>query len=57
MQRLIKGLPGKSEHAAKFAELLGEVVAADTRHNLKVRVEAEYGACQGKKDLATRPRS
>ncbi len=44
----------EAEHAAKFAELLGEVVAADTRHNLKVRVEAEYGACQGKKDLATR---
>lgn len=44
----------EAEHAAKFAELLGEVVTADTRHNLKVRVEAEYGACQGKKDLATK---
>ncbi len=44
----------EAEHAAKFAELLGEVVAADTRANLKARVEAEHGACKGKKDLATR---
>lgn len=44
----------EAEHAAKFAEMLGEVLIADTRENLKVRVEAEYGACQGKKDLATR---
>ena len=43
----------EAEHAAKFAELLGEVVEADTKKNLQVRVEAEYGACQGKKDLAT----
>lgn len=44
----------EAEHAAKFAELLGEVVNADTRKNLQLRVEAEFGACQGKKDLATR---
>ena len=44
----------EAEHAAKFAELLGEVVDADTKTNLTVRVSAEYGACQGKKDLATR---
>lgn len=44
----------EAEHAAKFAELLGEVVAADTRTNLQMRVEAEHGACKGKKDLATR---
>ena len=43
----------EAEHAAKFAELLGQVVAADTKANLKVRVDAEHGACQGKKDLAT----
>lgn len=47
----------EAEHAAKFAELLGELVEADTRKNLKVRVEAEYGACQGKKDLASRAKS
>jgi rubrerythrin len=43
----------EAEHASKFAELLGEVVAADTKKNLQMRVEAEFGACQGKKDLAT----
>ncbi len=43
----------EAEHAAKFAELLGEVVHADTKKNLQLRVEAEYGATQGKKDLAT----
>ncbi|WP_315115920.1 NADH peroxidase [uncultured Clostridium sp.] len=43
----------EAEHAAKFAELLGEVVWADTKKNLEARVEAEHGACQGKKDLAT----
>lgn len=44
----------EAEHAAKFAELLGEVVHADTKKNLELRVEAEFGACQGKKNLATR---
>ena len=44
----------EAEHASKFAEMLGEVLVADTKENLKARVEAEYGACQGKKDLATR---
>lgn len=43
----------EAEHAAKFAELLGEVVEGDTRKNLQMRVDAENGACQGKKDLAT----
>ncbi len=43
----------EAEHAAKFAELLGEVVSADTKKNLQLRVDAEYGATQGKKDLAT----
>ncbi|SHJ97448.1 NADH peroxidase [Propionispora hippei] len=42
----------EAEHAAKFAELLGEVVASDTKANLSARVEAEYGACEGKKKLA-----
>ncbi|AUS98607.1 reverse rubrerythrin [Clostridium thermosuccinogenes] len=44
----------EAEHAAKFAELLGEVVYPDTKKNLELRVEAEFGATQGKKDLATR---
>lgn len=44
----------EADHAARFAELLGEVVFADTKKNLQLRVEAEFGACQGKKDIATR---
>ena len=44
----------EAEHAAKFAELLGEVVFADTKKNLELRVAAENGACEGKKKLATR---
>lgn len=43
----------ESEHASKFAELLGEVVKPNTKENLKARVEAEYGACDGKKKLAS----
>ena len=43
----------EAEHAAKFAEILGEVVVPCTKSNLSARVEAEYGACEGKKKLAT----
>ncbi len=42
----------EAEHAAKFAELLGEVLTADTRKNLEMRANAENGACKGKKELA-----
>ncbi len=44
----------EAEHAAKFAELLGEVVVPCTKTNLKMRVEAEHGACAGKLDIAKR---
>ena len=44
----------EAEHAAKFAELLGEVVFADTKKNLTLRVEAEFGATAGKKKLAAK---
>ncbi|MEG1028105.1 MAG: NADH peroxidase [Oscillospiraceae bacterium] len=44
----------EAEHAAKFAELLGDVVTDSTKKNLEMRVAAEHGACQGKKDLATK---
>lgn len=44
----------EAEHASKFAELLGEVVVADTKANLKARVEAEFGACNGKLQIAKR---
>ena len=43
----------EAEHAAKFAELLGEVVYPDTKKNLQLRVDAEHGATAGKKELAT----
>ena len=47
----------EAEHAAKFAELLGEDLEpnmkATTKDNLKWRVDCEYGATQGKFDLAS----
>lgn len=43
----------EADHAARFAEMLGEVVSADSKTNLKLRVDAEYGATAGKNDLAT----
>ena len=44
----------EAEHAAKFAELLGEVVDVSTKKNLEMRVTAEHGATQGKKDIAVK---
>jgi rubrerythrin len=44
----------EAEHAAKFAELLGEVVTDSTKKNLEMRIEAEHGACAGKTDIARR---
>ena len=42
----------EAEHAAKFADLLGEIVW-DTKTNVKKRMEAEAGACEDKKRIAT----
>ena len=42
----------EAEHAAKFAELLGEVVTDSTKKNLEMRVEAENGATAGKMSIA-----
>ena len=47
----------EAEHAAKFAELLGEVVTASTKKNLELRVDAENGATAGKFDLAKRAKA
>ena len=47
----------EAEHAAKFAELLGEVVTASTKKNLEMRVAAENGATEGKFDLAKRAKA
>lgn len=47
----------EAEHAAKFAELLGEVVTDSTKKNLEMRVDAENGATAGKTDLAKRAKA
>ena len=47
----------EAEHAAKFAELLGEVVTPSTKKNLEMRVAAENGATAGKFDLAKRAKA
>ena len=44
----------EAEHAAKFAELLGEVVTPSTKKNLELRAAAEAGACEGKLAIAKR---
>ncbi len=41
-------------HAAHFAELLGEVLTDSTKKNLEMRADAEYGATQGRVDLAVK---
>ena len=47
----------EEEHAAKFAEILGEVVTPSTKKNLEMRVDAEAGATAGKLDLAKRAKA
>ncbi|MCL2444252.1 MAG: NADH peroxidase [Treponema sp.] len=44
----------EADHAALFAELLGEVITDSTKKNLELRAEAEHGACAGKTDIAKR---
>ena len=47
----------EAEHAAKFAELLGEVVTDSTKKNLQLRVDAEFGATEGKLALAKKAKA
>jgi len=47
----------EAEHAAKFAELLGEVLTDSTEKNLAMRVEAEFGATEGKFELAKKAKA
>ena len=47
----------EAEHAAKFAELLGELITDSTKKNLEMRIEAEFGATAGKFDLAKRAKA
>ena len=42
----------EADHAARFAELLGEVITDSTKKNLEMRIDAEHGACAGKTDIA-----
>ena len=42
----------EADHASRYAEMLGEVVSASTKENLRVRAEAENGATNGKTALA-----
>ncbi len=47
----------EAEHAAKFAEMLGEVVSPSTKENLTKRAAAEHGATEGKLDLAKKAKA
>lgn len=47
----------EAEHAAKFAEMLGEVVSASTKENLTMRASAEHGATDGKLELAKKAKA
>ena len=47
----------EAEHAAKFAELLGEVITDSTKKNLQMRVDAENGATAGKTELAKKAKA
>ncbi len=47
----------EAEHAAKFAELLGEIITDSTKKNLELRIDAENGATAGKFDLAKRAKA
>ena len=44
----------EAEHAAKFAEMLGEVVAPDTKANIEKMLAGENGACASKLEIAKR---
>ena len=44
----------EAEHAARYAEMLGEVLDVSTKKNLEARMMAEHGATAGKKKIATK---
>ena len=47
----------EAEHAAKFAELVGDVLTDSTKKNLQMRVDAENGATKGKFELAKKAKA
>jgi len=44
----------EAAHAAKYAELLGESVFADTKRNLQIRANAQFSSCENKKRFANK---
>ena len=42
----------EAEHAARFAEMLGELVTSSTEENIKKMLNGENGACHGKMAIA-----
>lgn len=44
----------EAEHAARFQEMLGDLVSNSTKENLEKMLAGENGACKGKKEIATR---
>ena len=44
----------EAEHAARFGEMLGELVTDSTKANLEKMLAGENGACKSKKEIATR---
>ncbi len=47
----------EADHAARFAEMLGEVLTDSSKKNLEMRVAAERGACEGKFELAKKAKA
>lgn len=47
----------EAEHAARFQELLGDLVTSSTEENLKKMLHGENGACHGKKAMATKAKA
>ena len=47
----------EAEHAAKFAELLGEVLTTSTKKNLQMRAKAQAVACEGRVELAKKAKA
>ena len=44
----------EAEHAARFGEMLGELVSSSTKENLQKMLTGENGACHGKTAIAKR---
>ena len=47
----------EAEHAAKFAELLGDVLVSDTKANIEKMLAGENGACASKLEIAKKAKA